>query len=362
MKALVLGTGKSGKAARSHLESAGYQVSTFDDAVDRYGIEVLEGVDLFVPSPGAARSHPLYRSAVEKGIEIAGEMELGLRAARKTCLGVTGTNGKSTLCALVAHVLSGAGIPAEAVGNFGVPLIEAVNGGAEVLVVEMSSYQLETTRTRSLHAAALLPITPDHLDRYESYEEYQAVKHSLKNLVKPEGKFFSGELMAAAEFLVGTLGVTPEQFREHAKSFKGLAHRLEKVKEVDGILFVNDSKATNVAATLFALDSLERPSVLLLGGGDKGFDFSPICEKKEKIRSVVAFGKAGPRIAQSLGTRLPIALTRTLKEAFDTAREKAISGDVILLSPACDSFDHFDNYMARGEEFKKLVGEVGCIK
>lgn len=300
MKALILGTGKSGAAALSYLESAGYEVVTLDDAKDQYGLEALEGIDLFVPSPGAARSHHLYRAAVERGIEVAGELELGLRIANKVCIGVSGTNGKSTLCALVAHVLSASGIPAEAVGNFGLPLVEAMRGNSEVLIVELSSFQLETARTPSLHAAALLPVTPDHLDRYESYEEYTAVKQSLKTLVKPGGQFFAGSPMEAAEFLVSTLGVSPEKFHSHAQTFKGLPHRLETVKEIDGVLYVNDSKATNIAATLFALKKIDSPSILMVGGKDKGGDFELLFEMRDQIRAIVAFGTAGPRIARAL--------------------------------------------------------------
>ncbi len=358
MKVLVVGLGKSGKAAQKHLEGAGHEVIALDDANGPIGIQALDGVELFVPSPGVSRRHLLYKEALCRGIEIAGEVELGLRLSQKKCVGVTGTNGKSSLCALVVHVLSSSGIKARAVGNFGTPLIEAVKGSAEVLVVELSSFQLETTRAQALDAAVLLPIEPDHLDRYDSFEEYKSVKESIKRLVKPNGHFFSGEMMESAQFLAGICGVSKESFQSHRTTFPGLAHRLEKLKEIDGVLYINDSKSTNIASTLFALKSMDRPAVLLLGGKDKGLDYSEIKMMKEKIRAIIAFGGAAPRIARELATCFSLDLMRSLTEAVETSRARARPGDVILLSPGSSSFDHFDNYIARGEKFKMLVTQV----
>ncbi|MCI5053016.1 MAG: Mur ligase family protein [Simkaniaceae bacterium] len=327
MRVKVLGRGVSGMAAIRYLQRHGHEI-------------VEEGQELVVISPGIK----------PQGGEIA-EVELALRDVRQPCIGITGTNGKTTTVLMVEHVLNRCGKRAIACGNIGLPVCDVV-GGNEILVIELSSFQLETMHSKVFDVGAVLNVTPDHLDRHGTMEAYRAAKYRLKDLV--HGEFFDGlgtnESFARA--ICAHFGVNDESFSEALLDFKRPEHRLEFVKEVDGISYYNDSKGTNVASTIFATEQIEKPIVLLVGGKDKGLDFSHW--SKLNVKEVIAFGEAAEKICGFVEAKL----ARNLEEAFHLGRKQAISGDAVLLSPGCASFDEFKNYEERGKKFKSLCEEL----
>jgi len=368
VKALVLGLGISGKSVIPFLEKRGYEVVGFDDQISKGPLPDITTFSLFVPSPGIARSHPLYKAAGKQGIEITSEAELALREIDQPCIGVTGTNGKSTVVKMIEHVLNHVGKKSLALGNIGTPLT-SYSGGDEILVVELSSYQLETLQARCFDVALLLNIAEDHLDRYDSFAEYAQAKIGIQQCLKEDGVFIAHEKAAkdyslscqtfggpdsnesAAFAAVSHFGITRAQFAEPMESFSPLPHRLEFVGEVSGVRYYNDSKASNVAATLRAIESLDAPIVLLLGGRNKGLSFAPLQKFSDRFRAVIAFGEAGEEIAQTLSSHL----CTTVDDAVNLAHKLAKPGDIVLLAPGCTSFDAYKNYGKRGDHFKSLV-------
>ncbi len=360
MKIVILGMGRSGKAAKALLEREGHELICLDqpDGV------LPENIDQIVVSPGVPGTHPLLQNAK---VEVIGEMELGLRRLKQRAIGVTGTNGKTTTTLFITHALRCSGKKARALGNIGTPLCEylLLPDEEEIIVLEMSSFQLETCSTRCLERGIILNITPDHLDRYEGFEAYAKAKCRMgeicKELYLGEGvkKIFEtysptrdtqnySEIDFCSDFGVNA------HFAK--KSFVPPAHRFELLRNLREVAFVNDSKATNVEAVCYALEKVDAPVLLLLGGRDKGANFAELMNYAKKVRIIFAFGEASAKIEMELGSKCKSFAT--LEEAFAAAAAEAKSGEMVLLSPACSSFDAFENYEKRGERFKQMVEEL----
>lgn len=449
----ILGMGKSGLAAARLLMEAGAWVTladehaisepsalravTSDRRPDRLRVltgsrcrDALDGVQLLVVSPGVPVQHELVNAARAKQIPVIGEIELASWFLSVPIVAVTGTNGKSTTVRLIGAILEADGRRAFVGGNLGTPLSEAAvsmlrdssEGGPaqnpyEVIVAEVSSFQLETTHTFHPHVAILLNLTPDHLDRHPSFEAYQAAKHKIflnqtsadaaivnvddpsvtalphalpaqrlelsllrsvvrgvyladrtvmarlteakaimdVNEVRLRGRHNLSNVLAAVAAGLW-LGCSVEAIRRGIQHFSGTEHVLEPVGVVRGVQYVNDSKGTNVDAVLRAIDAFEEPIVLILGGKDKGGDFARLREAvRRRVQYVLVMGEAAGRIAHALDGVASIEEVATLADAVHRASVLARAGDVVLLSPGCASFDMFRDYQDRGQHFKRLV-------
>jgi len=375
--------------------------------------------DLIIPSPGVPYSLPALDSARTRGIPIWSEIELAWRFLSGRLVAITGSNGKTTTTSLLGHILEKAGVPTLVAGNIGVPLISRVETTSDstVSVVEVSSFQLENIVNFRPDVGVLLNLTPDHLDRHGSLEVYGSAKARLfENQTESEfavlnaddsgvtpfapsrpqlfwfsrtkrvasGTFVRGdevvfrregaetvllrraqiglrgehnvENVLAAASAAMLLGVAPGAIAEGVESFAGVEHRLEFVAEIGGISFFNDSKATNVDATLKALDAFPGRLLVILGGKDKGGDFTLLREPlKEHASLILLIGAAAEKIAAQIGTDVPVERARTLDRAVQLAFERAQAGDTVLLAPACASFDQFEDYEHRGRVFKQQV-------
>ncbi len=392
-KALVLGMGASGKAAARVLQKEGWELLCVDDKepgwVTSSEVQSVKGFDLFVPAPGVPRTHPLYVSALAEKLEIAGEMELALRHLKDHfCIAVTGTNGKTTVVKLIEHVLNCNGHSAVALGNVGDVLIDYLDRKkpGEILVIEVSSFQLETLHTKAFDVGLILNITEDHLYRYTSFTEYAQTKCHLERYLKSGGRLIVyeevakqfakefdlpyevyrgeeiGEVKAAhdrenatAAYLAVKQWVSRESFCRALETFAKPAHRIEFVACIGGVDYYNDSKATNVDAVVRALEAMPSRVLLLAGGVDKGGTFAPLKAFKEKVKEIFAFGESREKIVHELGGDFLVTRCEGMQEALERAKERALDGEVVLLSPGCASFDAFKNYAHRGEEFKKFV-------
>ncbi len=394
-RALVLGYGESGRAAERFLEHQGWAVVIADQKSDERvfaddDLRALEGVELVIVSPGVAPTQCLYAEAVVRGLPVIGEIELGLRVLKHRAVGITGTNGKTTVTLMVAHALNRCGLRAVAVGNVGVPLTQALLSEPEetILVVELSSWQLETVGQEALEAAILLNITPDHLDRHITMEHYAAAKARIQYALKPNGRLYLHEEVArefgehfqrpyatyrakgdeashdeanawAAYSLCQTFGVGEKEFFAAIQDFRKPPHRMEFVRSIEGVDYIDDSKGTNVDAVLKAVQSLKGPILLIAGGVDKRGGYEvwqksfPGC-----VKGIFAIGEAAEAIQACLGSELPVRRCANLQEAVVFAREAAIEGDTVLLSPGCASYDMFKNYKHRGESFQSLVHQL----
>jgi len=435
---LVLGLGLSGKAACHFLLKRNAKVFGADSnqevldndpeianlknlglvAQHEQSFNDLSSFDFIVTSPGISSFHPLYQKALEQSKEIIGEIELASREITQKCLAVTGTNGKTTVTSLVTHVLNESNISAIALGNIGEPLCSALDdqkiSQVQVLVLELSSFQLECLESRFIDAAALLNITPDHLDRYASMQEYAKAKMSiLRNLKEDsnlyvEEKCFSSffeskedtiqsygydpvnpiytdksdlfingirqfnlpkelqgkkshnlENFIAAFLLCKGCGVTESQFLKAYASFKKPSHRLEMVKTIEGVNYIDDSKGTNIDAVIRAVESITGNIVLIAGGVDKGFPYNGwILAFRDRVKVVLAIGQAKEKIQRDIGSNVLVELCETLQEAVLRAKFLSQEGETVLLSPGCSSFDMFKDYAHRGDEFKRLVNQL----
>jgi UDP-N-acetylmuramoylalanine--D-glutamate ligase len=377
----------------------------------------LEGIREVVVSPGVPLTIPLIGRARAIGLPVVGEIELAYRHLHGTVIAVTGSNGKSTTTALIGHILGVAGRQPIVAGNIGDPLIGALDAENErTYVVELSSFQLETVDTFRADVALLLNITPDHMDRYDDFGAYAAAKlrvfrnqgpgdiailnTSVHREARPagasstwrfsaherveQGAFLDGDDLVvslgghksriaraglqlqgmpnvenalAAWLAVRALGVDDGDVNTAFGSFEGLPHRMVLVRELDGVRFVNDSKGTNVDATLKSLESYLPSSVLLiLGGKDKAGEFERMRELVgRKARYVLTIGAAAGRIARALEGAVPVVQLGDMQTAVAWARRNASSGDTVLLSPACASFDQYRNFEHRGQHFEELV-------
>ncbi len=428
----VVGAGVSGVAAAALLVRQGAKVLVVDDlkkeipsALSRMEVPCQLGVfrpaDLFssalvVISPGVPLSRlPLTRLR-ELSIPILGEMELASRFLSAPILAITGTNGKSTTTTLVGEILKGWGWNIFVGGNLGLPLSHAVGGHWDMVVVEASSFQLETIDLFRPRIAALLNVTPDHQDRYPDVLAYQQAKlrifqnqsakdHAVLNLDDPNcaspdlkgtvvhfsrgaipdrGVYLRGETIVsnlwgemeeivplsklkvagvhnvenvmAATAMALLCGCSAEGIAEALTRFSGLPHRMEWVRTVKGVAYINDSKGTNVGAVMKSLEGLEAAGILIAGGRDKGADFAPLDELiQKKVRHLILLGEAREKLSHLFSSRLPVTEASSMEEAVAIAACLARSGETVLLSPACASFDQFHDYQHRGEVFKKAV-------
>ncbi len=368
----------------------------------------LSQFDTLVVTPGLPLNrHPIAQRAREAGVEIIGDIELFARARPELpphkVVGITGTNGKSTTTALVHHILKTAGVPTTMGGNIGLPILAQdplPEGG--VYVLELSSYQIDLTKTLDCDVAVLLNITPDHLDRYDgSFEGYAASKTRLFEMqsedhvaVFPDDAWYSGENLdqlerevlhfhltaadkklpnqsewsalqgphnaenaAAAIHVCRTLGVDEEVIQSALCTYPGLPHRMERVREKDGVLFVNDSKATNPTATAPALAAF--PAIRwILGGQAKTDNLDECAQHFGHVRSAYTIGEAAEMFTALLSPHIPVKNCGKLDEAVRQAARDAEAGDTVLLSPACASFDQFRDFEDRGLQFKALVGAL----
>jgi UDP-N-acetylmuramoylalanine--D-glutamate ligase len=404
-RALVVGLGRSGLAAAGALTRRGVHVLAADRSRDvdpgrlvelgvelRLGTEeeaLLEGMDLVIKSPGVPAESPPVAGARARGVPVWSEIELGYRLLPpgSRLIGVTGTNGKTTTTELLGAILRAAGRPVEVAGNVGRALTEAAEVAPEGawIACELSSFQLEDVQTLACDVAVLLNLEPDHLDRHGTFEAYRDAKLRIferaRTKVVPRGFGIDGiefsaddplpaeplipgrhnrENAAAATAAARAAGVPDDAIGLALRTFAGVPHRLELVRELRGIRWVNDSKATNTAAARRGVAAYDAPLRLILGGSLKGEDFGPFArDLPANVRSIYLIGAAGDELAVALD-----ASGRTYVRAGDLptavahAAADAEPGDVVLLSPASASYDQFANFEERGDTFRRLVEEL----
>jgi UDP-N-acetylmuramoylalanine--D-glutamate ligase len=444
-RVLVVGLGKSGLSAAMFLRGQGARVTVSDTrsavalaheipALLEAGIMVESGghglltfrrQDLIVVSPGVPMDTPEVKQTKAFGMPIIGEVELASRFLQGQIVAITGSNGKTTTTSLLGKIFSDAGLPTLVGGNIGLPVIDLVEKSTPetTSVLEVSSFQLETIEEFHPHIAVVLNITPDHLDRHGSFENYAAAKTRITERQGAEdflvlnaedkttqmvaaktkaqifwfsgrrpvkqGAFVHGEsivfvaregakaepVMPAGEIHLKGLhnvenvlaavcaarlaGISAEVIRRAVSSFKAVEHRLELVKSLHGVEFYNDSKATNVDAAMKAVASFGGGIHLILGGKDKDSDYATMSDLlKERVKAVYTIGAAAEKIERQLHGVVKMVQAVTMQKAVQEAAKAAVAGDVVLLSPACSSFDQFENYEHRGRVFRQIVDEL----
>jgi UDP-N-acetylmuramoylalanine--D-glutamate ligase len=396
-RALVLGLAVTGEAAALALAARGVEVVVNDRSADadpgrlagtgvemRLGTEdesVLSGVELVVKSPGVPERSPVVAAARGRGIPVWSEIELGWRLLPgNPVLGVTGTKGKTTTVRLLGAIFDAAAVGAVLAGNEHVPLSEValtVEPGTWV-VCELSSFQLEDVETFACDIALLLNLEPDHLDRHGTVEDYRAAKLRIferaKTTIGPDDFSADDPLpaeprmpgkhnranAAAATAAARAAGLPDDAIAEALRTFEGVPHRLELVRELRGVRYVNDSKATNTTAARRAVASYDAPLHLILGGFIKGEDFGPFAaDLPSNVRSIHLIGAATDQLAAALDAAgRAYARDGDLAHAVAHAGADAQPGDVVLLSPATSSFDQFRNFEERGDTFRRIVEEL----
>jgi UDP-N-acetylmuramoylalanine--D-glutamate ligase len=445
-RVLVLGLARTGIATAQFCAARGALVTAIDDRpAEQFGeamaqlrpfgctlhfggasgdgaLAALAAQDLVVPSPGVPASHPALAAARAAGVPVWSEIELGWRFLRGRLIGVTGSNGKTTTTSLIGHILASAGLPAVVAGNIGTPLVAFADQSTDksITVAELSSFQLEWIDSFRPDVAVFLNLTPDHLDRHASLEDYARAKARIfENQTERDSAVINADDLAATQhaparpqifwfsrekrvasgaYLRGDqiifrrdgeeipllsrsyislrgehnlenvlaaasaaflAGAAPEEIAAGVRTFPGVEHRLEFVAEISGVSFFNDSKATNVDATIKALESFPGGLFVILGGKDKGSDYAPLIPLlRERARLVLLIGAAAEKIGAQLAGAVPLERAGTLERAVMVAFERARPGETVLLAPACASFDQFENYEHRGRVFKQLVGEL----
>lgn len=436
--AVIAGLGATGLSVVRHLLARGWQVRVTDTREAPPGLAslqalqppvttslggldaaLLEGAQCVVVSPGLATHGAFFERAHTLGLPVLGDIELFARAHTGRVAAVTGTNGKSTVTSLLAHMAATAGLRVQAGGNLGPPALQLLDeGAAELYVLELSSYQLETTQSLQLAAATVLNVTPDHMDRYADLNAYAAAKarifancavavvnlddpltaampqqgqrvmgFSLKQpsaewgLQQSEGQLCLAHrgiaLLPLAQLRIGglhnaanalaalamgdALGLSMPAMVEALRSFNGLPHRAAWVGEVRGVRYINDSKGTNVGATLAAVAGYDGPLLLILGGDGKQQDFAPLrAALAGKLRLALLIGRDAPLIDQALQGVCPLQHCDSLEAAVQAAAQAAQPGDTVLLSPACASLDMFRDYSHRGSVFADAVARLAA--
>ena len=387
-----------------------------------HGAKTFVEQDLIIPSPGVPPTMPALAAARAIGIPVWSEIELAWRFLRGRLVCITGSNGKTTTTSLIGHILETAGLPVQVAGNIGTPLISRVDVSSDAgfTVVEASSFQLESISAFCPDVAVLLNLTPDHLDRHGSFEAYARAKARMfenqeekdaavvnaddavacqyapsrpqvfwfsRQKRVPSGCFLRDdeivfrrdgtetvllrrrdiglrgdhnvENVLAAAAAAKLVGVEPLAIAEGVRTFAGVEHRIEFVDTVSGVEYFNDSKATNVDATLKALDAFPGNVLVILGGKDKGCDYTILqAALRRHARMVLLIGSAADKIEAQLAGVVPAEHAGTMARAVEIAAERAQPGDTVLLAPACASFDQFENYEHRGRVFKQLVREL----
>ncbi len=406
LQVLVVGMEKSGQAAAAFLRSQGYAVTTTDlkphDLPNfRLQTEALfdEDFDLIVLSPGVPFDLSGIERARNRGVGVVGEVELAAPYLRGKTIGITGSNGKTTTTSLIGHILQSAGVPVQVGGNIGTPVIAMAQTSREDQwnVLELSSFQLESIRTFDADVGVCLNVTQNHLDRHHTFENYAAAKSNLFRMQKAGDYavlnaddatcrsfaaltpatplWFSGndelfmpaadvpipgrhniENVMAAALAAQVAGVSLPDIAAAVKTFKAVEHRLELVAEINGVRFYNDSKATSVDATIKALDSFDGNLWVILGGKDKGSDYTVLRDRlQRKAHATLLIGAAADKIASHLEGATRLIHAGTLERAVAEAWAGAKPGDTVLLAPACASFDQFQSYEHRGRVFKDLI-------
>jgi UDP-N-acetylmuramoylalanine--D-glutamate ligase len=436
--AVIAGIGLTGLSCARYLHAHGWRLAATDTRAAPPQLPELARLDATIPvrlggldpalledalcvvvSPGLPLAGPFFDAARRRGLEIVGDIELFARAAQAPVVGITGTNGKSTVTTLLARMAQRAGLKVRAGGNLGPPALELLDASAELYVLELSSYQLETARTLHCRAATVLNVTPDHLDRYPSLASYAAAKArifarcdtAVINLddplvaamphAAPRTLSFSLRasvgadyalamhaqqwwLMHAAEPLLpvaqlkirgahnaanalaalalgDALNLPRAAMLAELTEFAGLPHRSQWVAAVNGVTYIDDSKGTNVGATLAAVAGMPGPLVMIAGGEGKNQDFSPLAAAfRGKVRHSVLIGRDAPRLARALAGVCTLEICTTLPQAVQAAAHAAHPGDTVLLSPACASLDMFSDYAQRGRVFAQAVQELAA--
>jgi UDP-N-acetylmuramoylalanine--D-glutamate ligase len=435
----VFGLARSGRAVAALLWEHGYGVTAWDENPDTVadfaqtadGVRVattadwkvsLEKSDCLIVSPGVPLDHRLVAHARSHAVPVVGEIEAAWHFTEARLVGVTGTNGKSTVVGVIGEILRQGGIDVDVAGNIGRPFAESVREGThDVVVLELSSFQLDTIDRFHVDVAVLLNVTPDHLDRYHgSFEEYASSKRRILNHSRPhalyvynadddvasalapryhgpsfgfsssreldEGVFerdgaivrrvggVEDEVLRRSEFTpVGVhnlenamasvaaaraFDVALDDIRAALRIYRSLPHRMELVRVIGGVAYVNDSKATNVDATVKSLQSIDGGTIVILGGRDKDGDFSLLVPHVGRVRLAVLIGEAAAVIRRALEGHCELAEADDMTTAVRAAAQRASAGDTVLLAPACASFDMFDNYQERGEAFRKAVNTI----
>ncbi len=386
--------------------------------VGGFAADAFARAERIVVSPGVSLDEPLIREAQQRGVEVIGDIELFARVARAPVVAITGSNGKSTVTTLVGRMARRAGKDVRVGGNLGTPALDLLQDHEpDLYVLELSSFQLETVFSLRAQAACVLNISADHMDRYRSLQEYAGAKaavyrgarHAIVNrddplvvklagdfrmedsfglslpqqggfgldesggvawLVQADHKLLPADQVrmpgrhnlanALAALALGqAVGLPMPAMLETLREFPGLPHRTQWVAEIDGVRWFNDSKATNVGATLAAIQGMAGPLVLIAGGQGKGADFRElVAGMGDKVRAAVLIGEDAPRLAMLMQGRVPFEPAATMDEAVAKARSLARAGDAVLLSPACASFDMFNGYAERGEAFMRAVGRL----
>jgi UDP-N-acetylmuramoylalanine--D-glutamate ligase len=438
--AVIVGLGRTGLSCARHLRSLGWRIGVTDTrakppeldrlrelfpdvrvSVGGLDARLLDDAVCVVASPGLSLKEPFFRQAVARGLEIVGDIELFARVVDAPVVGITGTNGKSTVTTLVGRMAQRAGVRARAGGNLGEPALDLLGAGAntELYVLELSSFQLDTTTSLDLRAATVLNVTPDHLDRYSSVGEYADAKARIfarcdtavinlddplvVAMPRPGQRTLGFSLRAAigADYAVASIDgdwwlarrgeplmkvaamkikglhnaanalaalalgealalPLPAMLAELAE-FPGLPHRSQWVADVNGVAYINDSKGTNVGATLAAVGGMRGPLVMIAGGDGKNQDFAPLAEAfRGKVRHTVLIGHDARAIGLALQGVCAVEFCGTMEEAVRAAARAAKPGDVVLLSPACASLDMFRDYTHRGAVFTQAVKELAA--
>ena len=430
---VIVGLGKTGISVARYLHAQGTGIAVTDTRAVPPGLtalrelapevtvrtggldeQLLEGADAIVVSPGIAARGAFFDAARVRGLPVFGDIELFARAARAPVVGITGTNGKSTVTTLIGRMAQRAGRRTRVGGNLGEPALELLDPSAELYVLELSSYQLDTTESLTLRAAAVLNVTPDHLDRYATLAEYAASKArifrrcgtAVLNADDPQVAAMGGEaqrrlrfslnpaadaeytlqrddgqdwlargaerLMAlddlkltgrhnaanalAALALGEALDLPRATMLAELRDFAGLPHRSAVIADIAGVRYIDDSKGTNVGATLAAIDGLNGPLLLIAGGLGKDQDFAPLAAGlRGKVRLALLIGRDARTLGAALGCHCPIEYCATLEAAVAAAARLARPGDTVLLSPACASLDMFRDYAHRGAVFAAAV-------
>ena len=436
--AVIVGLGRTGLSAARYLRAQGWRLAVTDSrsappelaalaALDA-GIAVrlgaldatlLEGAWCVVASPGVPLAQPFFAEARRRGLEVVGDIELFARAVDAPVAGITGTNGKSTVTTLLARMAERAGLAVRAGGNLGEPALDLLAPGTALYVLELSSFQLETTSSLACRAATVLNVSADHLDRYPSVAAYAAAKARIfarcdtavvnlddplvMAMPRPAHRTLSFSLRAAvgadyalalreggwwltrrtepllavarlrirglhnaanalAALALGeALGLPLAPMLAELEEFPGLPHRSQWVAEVRGVTYINDSKGTNVGATLAAVGGMTGPLIMIAGGDGKNQDFTPLAAAfRGKVRHTVLIGRDAPLLAGALQGVGTLEICATLPEAVRAAARAARPGDTVLLSPACASLDMFRDYTQRGAVFTAAVKELAA--
>ncbi|MBD3609309.1 MAG: UDP-N-acetylmuramoyl-L-alanine--D-glutamate ligase [Gammaproteobacteria bacterium] len=429
----VVGLGKTGLSCTRFLAKRGLQVSVVDSRNTPPGLAELQAEypemvihtggfdaatmsdsDILVVSPGISIKEPAIQAAHDAGAELVGDVELFARLAKAPVIAITGSNGKSTVTDLLGEMAKASNKRVGVGGNIGTPVLELLDDKYELYVLELSSFQLETTHSLNAVAGTVLNISADHMDRYDSLDEYAAAKQSIfrgdgvmvinaddtvvADMAEPGRKIIrfslhhpvegdyglltqSGEnwlakgaepLMSVDELklpgrhnqanalaalaLGDAVGLERAAMLKALQNYAGLSHRTQWVAKINGVDWYNDSKGTNVGATVAAIAGLDEKLILIAGGEGKGADFSPLKDAvRDKVEAVILIGRDARKIADVLAECVAVSFADTMEEAVELAAQKATAGMSILLSPACASFDMFDSYGHRGEVFMQAV-------